>query len=67
MHKITYRADALTALCNMIAAYREAQAMASDTFGPIREAWERQVKWCREQVRLAIFIIRENDFEGSWA
>lgn len=66
MHKIEYRADALTALCNMIAAYREAQAMAYSTFGPIRESWERQVQFCRNQVKLAVFIIRENDFEGAW-
>lgn len=66
MLNIVNRADAITHLCNLYACYRETLAHYSGTFGPIREAWEVKLKRARAQVKTAIFLIRENDYENAW-
>lgn len=67
MLNISNRADALTIVCEKMAAMRAYQDAARGTFGPVREAWEAKIKRARGQVRLAIFTIRANDYEGAWA
>lgn len=66
MHNATNRTDAISFLETLLAMYRGAQGMARDTFGPIQEAWQARVENTREQIRLAIFYIRESEYEG-WA
>lgn len=61
------RSDALTIVCDKLAALRAYQETARGTFGPVREAWQAKIDRAREQVRLAIFTIRANDYEGVWA
>lgn len=66
MHNITNRADALSYLSNLYSCYRDFQDMAYSTSGGVREAWEGKASKARNVMRAAIFLIRENDFEGAW-
>lgn len=66
MHNLDNRADALSYLADLIAAYRDFQAQARGCYGPVLEAWEAKVNFARRAVLSCIFLIRENDYEGAW-
>lgn len=61
------RTTALNTISDRLAAYRAYQNAARGTFGPVREAWQHKIENARQALRFAIYLFRENDFEGNWA
>lgn len=61
-----YRSDAITALNNLIAAYRHYHNAALSTYGAVSDAWHAKAHRARNAVRLAVFVIRETDYENGW-
>ena len=64
--KMECRSDAITNLCNLVAAYRHYHSAARNTYGAVSDAWQAKASRARNAVRLAIFAIRETDFAGEW-